>query len=54
MTDIETLVMNRIKDDLKRLSSEGVGRIEDWVPERGKLYYKVDGTVIIVSVETED
>lgn len=51
MTDTERLVMNLVRTALKELQKTGVGRIEDKVDN--KIFYKIDDTVIEVSVNTE-
>lgn len=51
MTDTERLIMNLVRTALKELQKTGVGRIEDKVDNR--IFYKIDDTVIEVSVNTE-
>lgn len=51
MTDTERLIMNLVRTALKELQKTGVGRIEDRVDNR--IFYKIDDTVIEVSVNTE-
>lgn len=51
MTDTERLIMNLVRTALKELQKTGVGKIEDRVDNR--IFYKIDDTVIEVSVNTE-
>ena len=52
MTDIERLILTRIRNALKSLQRTGVGKIEDRVDNR--IFYKVDDVVIEITVKTEE
>lgn len=52
MTDIERLILIRIRNVLKSLQRAGVGKIEDRVDN--KIFYRVDDTVIEITVKTEE
>lgn len=51
MSDIETLLINRIRIALKALNQEGVGYIEQ--ERSGHIYYAIDNRYFDVSVAEE-
>lgn len=48
MNHIQTLLFNRVRESLEKLSSEGVGFI-DW-EESGKIGYFIDGRSFHINV----
>lgn len=49
MSDIETLLMNEVRETMEKLERSGVGRID--VETMGRIIYTIDGKFYAVTVK---
>lgn len=52
MTDIQTLLLNRVRESLERLSREGVGYIDG--EDSGGIRYCIDGRCFCIQISEEE